>query len=504
MKNVLEYLEQSAMRYPERVAFADIRQEITFARLRQRAMEIGTCLSRRISPCTPVALYLEKGTEAIAAMLGIVYAGGYYVTLDQRHPRARIMQVLDTLQPALILSDERSCPKIEAMETGIPCAKIKDLNEPADPEALMKIRQAQLDIDPLYAIFTSGSTGRPKGVVVAHRSVIDFIDVFVSAFDITAADVIGNQAPWDFDVSVKDIYSGLCSGASVQIIPKTYFSMPARLIDFLCERQVTTLIWAVSALCIISSLKGFEYRVPKTLNKIMFSGEVMPVRQLNIWRSHLPDATYVNLYGPTEITCNCTYHIIDRDYEETESIPIGKAFDNERVFLLDEHDQEVNTPDESGEICVSGTAVSLGYFRSPAQSEASFVPNPLRPCWNEIIYRTGDLGYYDEAGLLHFLSRKDFQIKHMGHRIELGEIEAVMQRMQGVARACCLYEDHHIIAFYCGEMPEKTLRKALRQELPAYMIPEQLRQLEQLPLNNNGKIDRKALQERGDEIDVFA
>lgn len=502
MKNVLEYLERSARCHPERTAFADVRQEMTFAQLQRRAMEIGTCLIRQIDPCTPVALYLEKGTDAIAAMLGIVYAGGYYVTLDQRHPRARIMQILDTLQPALILSDERSRNQVEAMETGIPCVEIKDLKGPADLDALMKVRQEQLDIDPLYAIFTSGSTGAPKGVVVAHRSVIDFIDVFTSTFDITADDVIGNQAPWDFDVSVKDIYSGLCAGACVQIIPKAYFSMPMRLLDFLCERQVTTLIWAVSALCIISSLDGLAYRVPKTLNKIMFSGEVMPVRQLNIWRSHLPDALYVNLYGPTEITCNCTYHIIDREYEETESIPIGKAFDNERVFLLDEQGNEVRTPEEVGEICVSGTAVSLGYFRNPQQSGERFVSNPLRPYWNEIMYRTGDLGRYDENGLLHFLSRKDFQIKHMGHRIELGEIEAVMQRMPGVERACCLYEDHHIVAFYCGTVSEKELRRALRQELPAYMIPDHLYVLTQMPLNNNGKIDRKALQERRDGTDV--
>ena len=144
MKNVLEYLERSARCHPERTAFADVRQEMTFAQLQRRAMEIGTCLIRQIDPCTPVALYLEKGTDAIAAMLGIVYAGGYYVTLDQRHPRARIMQILDTLQPALILSDERSRKQVEAMETGIPCVEIKDLKGPADLDALMKVRQEQL------------------------------------------------------------------------------------------------------------------------------------------------------------------------------------------------------------------------------------------------------------------------------------------------------------------------------------------------------------------------
>ena len=170
--------------------------------------------------------------------------------------------------------------------------------------------------------------------------------------------------------------------------------------------------------------------------------------------------------------------------------------------MLDEQGNEVRTPEEVGEICVSGTAVSLGYFRNPQQSGERFVSNPLRPYWNEIMYRTGDLGRYDENGLLHFLSRKDFQIKHMGHRIELGEIEAVMQRMPGVERACCLYEDHHIVAFYCGTVSEKELRRALRQELPAYMIPDHLYVLTQMPLNNNGKIDRKALQERRDGTDV--
>ncbi len=163
-------------------------------------------------------------------------------------------------------------------------------------------------------IFTSGSTGRPKGVVVSHRSVIDFMEYFTELFSITAQDVIGNQAPFDFDVSVKDIYATLKAGATMEILPKQLFSFPAKLLDYLCERRVTTAIWAVSALCIISTLNGFSYRVPTHLNKILFSGEVMPVSHLNIWREHLPDALFVNLYGPTEITCNCTYYIVDKTF----------------------------------------------------------------------------------------------------------------------------------------------------------------------------------------------
>ena len=189
-----------------------------------------------------------------------------------------------------------------------------------DPIILETIRNQAIDVDPLYGIFTSGSTGTPKGVVVGHRSVLDFIDCFTELFNITEKDVIGNQAPWDFDVSVKDIYSGLKTGATVQIIPKQLFSFPTKLIDFLIEREVTTLVWAVSALCIISTLNGFEYKVPEKINKILFSGESMPVKHLNIWRKYLPDTMYVNIYGPTEITCNCTYYVVNREFQPGEDV----------------------------------------------------------------------------------------------------------------------------------------------------------------------------------------
>ena len=312
---------------------------------------------------------------------------------------------------------------------------------------------------------------------------------------ITHEDVIANQAPFDFDVSVKDIYSALATGATLVLVPRPLFSQPQQLLDFLCQHRATTLIWAVSALCLITTVHGLDYRVPETVNKVLFSGEVMPAKHLKTWMEHLPQAQFVNLYGPTEITCNCTYHIIDRTRSYPDGIPMGQAFPNEDVFLLDGEDHLVTAPNVVGEVCVRGSALALGYYRNPEQTAKAFPNNPLNPCYPERIYRTGDLARYSSLGELHFCGRKDFQIKHMGHRIELEEIERAVSNLSGVHRCCCVFhsEKRRLYAFYQGELTPKELRLQLLPTLPPYMIPNVFRQVEQFPLNKNGKIDRTLL-----------
>ncbi|MEG1477846.1 MAG: AMP-binding protein, partial [Oscillospiraceae bacterium] len=231
---------------------------------------------------------------------------------------------LSILDSDIIITDERHFAAAKALDFDGEIADISHISEtPIDTKALNSVMNTFVNVNPLYAMFTSGSTGVPKCVVVSHRSTIDFIECFSKIFGVDESDIIANQAPLDFDVSVKDIYLALSTGATVQLIPRAYFSFPTKLMDFLCQRQVTTLIWAVSALCFVSTMKGLSYKVPNKVKRIMFSGEVMPIKHLNIWREYLPNAMYVNLYGPTEITCNCTYYILDREFKDGEVIPVG-------------------------------------------------------------------------------------------------------------------------------------------------------------------------------------
>lgn len=493
--NVLQYLENSAELYPDKTALADETSAVTYEEYIQKSKIIGTYIAKKVMGYNqPVAVFIERNIMPILTFMGCVYSGNFYVPIDATMPEERIALILDTLKPVLRI-DARGMAKKGEIKCDIMVEDI--LSENDIDEALLKnIRNNAIDIDPLYAIFTSGSTGVPKGVLVSHRSVIDLAEQFRETFSFGSGQVFGNQAPFDFDVSVKDIYSAMLNGATLEVIPKKLFMLPVKLIEYINDRKIDTLIWAVSALRIVSDFKTLDKIEVNQMKYIMFSGECMPVKSLNYWRNHVPTARYINLYGPTEITCNCTYAEIVENYPEDKALPIGKPFKNTRIFLIDEKGEHVKSQDCIGEICVGGTCLALGYWNEEQRTKEAFTQNPFITAYESKIYRTGDLGYYDKNGDLVFASRKDFQIKHMGHRIELGEIEVALNASELLDVACCIYDkkNEKIACFYqAGNDVTKEIVAELSKKLPKYMWPNKFFQRDVLPLNKNGKIDRVLL-----------
>lgn len=496
--NVLEYLEYSCEKNPQKVVFADESKEVTYEELMDKAKRIGSWISKKYNvKNNPVAVLIDRNIESLIMFLGATYSGNFYVPVDLSLPYERIKSMLATISPVTIIGFEEYFEQIKAL--GYEFSSYNDiLNVDIDDTSLASIRKNSIDTDPLYAIFTSGSTGVPKAVLISHRSVIDLVECFKVTFDFSENEVFGNQAPFDFDVSVKDIYSTLKNGATMQIVPKQLFFFPVKLIEYLNERKITTAIWATTALCVVANLRAMKKQKPKYLKRIMFSGEVMPIKVLNYWKENLPHVKYVNLYGPTEITCNCTYYKVTRDYELGEVLPIGVPFRNTDILVLNEKNQLVKE-NEIGELCVRGTSLALGYYNNFAKTQEVFCQNPLNVMYPEYIYRTGDLVKYNEEGELVYCARKDFQIKHMGHRIELGEIEVVSDAIDFVERSCCLYDSNKekiVLIYQAKENKDEEILKILGERLPKYMVPTQMIYLQTIPLNKNSKIDRVKLREQ--------
>ena len=501
--SVVQWLEKTARKFPERTAYADENKRYTWAELRQAALSIATHIEAALSGRKrPVAVYIEKSADMLAAYMGVAYSGNFYSPIATDMPAARIEKIVQTLQPAMVITTR-------GMKENVGEGKIVDFVGPVmcfediTGEVVSEGKATQyadriLDTDLLYVLFTSGSTGTPKGVAITHRGVIDYIDWVTEEFAITENDSFGNQAPFYFDNSILDIYSAMKTGAAVYIIPSDLFSQPVKLLQYLVDRKITTIFWVPSAMIMVSALKAFRnVDVSGTLKRVLFCGEVMPNKQLNVWRKYLPDVLYSNLYGPTEITDACTFYTVDREFDDDEPLPIGRPMCNTEILVLDEQDRLVTEPDQVGELCVRGTCLAVGYYNNPEKTAAAFVQNPLQTAYEERIYRTGDLVKYNDRYEIIYLSRKDFQIKHLGHRIELGEIETAVSSLEEISMCCCLYDDKRskIVLFLEQEMSRSEINERLRNLIPDYMLPGKVVCVDKLPLNANGKIDRVALRQ---------
>ncbi|MCM1261270.1 MAG: amino acid adenylation domain-containing protein [Butyrivibrio sp.] len=494
--NVLKYLNNIVKEKPDKTAFSDGNQSLSFKEVYDLSRSIGSFLHNKGIYKKPIVVFMRKSPQEVAAFFGVVTGGNFYVPIDEEMPSGRIQLILDNVCSPLVICDKDTVEIAGNFDLkgGAAISYDEMVKTEIDDAALETIYRKAIDTDPIYIVFTSGSTGIPKGVAACHRSVIDYIEQLSEVLEFNEDTVFGNQAPLYFDACLKELYPTLKFGATTYLIPRNLFSRPIALMEYLNTYKINTICWVVSALTLVSAFDTFSTVKPEYLHTVAFGSEVFPIKQLKIWRNVLPDAAFTNLYGPTEGTGMCCYYKVERELADDEAVPIGQPFPNREILLLKEDGQPAADKEE-GEICIRGTSLTLGYYNDAARTSEAFVQNPLNAAYPELIYKTGDIGRMNENGELVFVSRKDYQIKHMGHRIELGEIEVNAAMVKGVRMTACIYDEKKskIVLYFVGERSEKELTVELKLKLPRYMLPNRTIKVEELPFTANGKIDRVTL-----------
>ncbi|EAJ4153160.1 AMP-binding protein [Campylobacter coli] len=498
--HIYDFLEKSLIKFSEKTAFVEPfvkeRKEITYKDFdlfsKKLASEILKTLGNDNPTQAPVLIILPKGIDCLISFFGVALSGNFYTLLDEKSPKERVEKVIEVLKPKLFITS-----KDLNFNLDLPTLYTQDFESFNIDESLIKnAKEKHIDTNLLYVLFTSGSTGIPKGVSIAHKSVIDYAFHFCEAFEVDENEIIANQAPLYVDASLPDILATIKPSATLHLIPNHLFAFPNKILDYLEQEKITMIFWKPTVLIYFikdqDNLKNYPL---KNLNKILIGGEIMPIKQLNIWRKHLPNALFANCYGPTEITDVCCYYILDREFSENEILPIGKAYKNTELLVFDENMNFISPKQigVKGELFVRGTSLSLGYYNDKEKTKQAFIQNPLHDNYLDLLYKTGDIVSYNEFGELLCYGRNDNRIKFMGHRIELGEIESVINSHSKIILCACIFKEK-IICFYESD-EELDFKAFLKDKLPSYMIPKHFIKIEKFKLNQNSKIDRKALHE---------
>ena len=504
MKTVNDYLKITAGKFPEKNAFVDEKREMTFRQLLDESSALSLEIAASGIKKQPICIYMDKRVECISSMLGITGSGNFYTVLDVNMPAQRIDKILEVLKPAAFITCRENLEQLKVITANkkifIYEELISDNNYILNEEKLCEIRSGITPDSTMFVLFTSGSTGVPKGVIIPYRGFEPYLEWYRDTFNFDETTVFANQSPFYFIMSCPDIYVTILTGATCYIVPKKAFSFPMVTLEYLKSHHINTIYWVPSALCLIANFRALPEVHLDELKTVLFGGEVMPSKQLNMWRREYPNVRFANLYGPTETTEMISFFDVKGEIDDAASLPIGIPTSYIKVILLDENNKEVG-PGEIGELCACGISIADGYYDNPEKTAEVFMDNPLLTYDDEPemrrMYRTGDLAKIDESGNLIYCGRKDFQIKHMGNRIELGEIETAVSSLDEIDENCCLYDTKKskIVLFYTGSACEDSIINALGNMLPVYMIPNRIEKLDVLPKNVNGKTDRTALKE---------
>jgi D-alanine--poly(phosphoribitol) ligase subunit 1 len=454
-----------------------------------------------------VAIFNNKSFKSFAIMLACLKSGIIYTNIDPGSPLERLNKILEVCKPTLIFFSGEANHSIvqNLVHESVVDYDLKsfDRDVTLHPTILPELNDSVNGTDPAYIMFTSGSTGFPKGVLISHSSISNFIKWTVETFKTSSSDVFTNLNPMHFDNSVFDFYASLFTGASILPVTEQLTKNPRKLLDVLNQFRPTIWFSVPSMLVYMLNVRSLKNDDLPSLKIVTFGGEGFPKNKLrelwSIWGNHV---RFINVYGPTECTCICSsYDVNSDDLLNDDLLPLGPIAPNFSAFVLDDKNLPIKDG-EIGELCIGGPNVGIGYYNDSQRTNDVFISNPVSCNYVEKIYKTGDLVCYDyNLKTYIFKGRKDNQVKRMGYRIELEEIENAFNSMDFINEAAVVFIDNElyqskIIACLVSRTDDKkAIILELTKYLPRYMLPDIIDFYDNLPKNQNGKINRLSLKE---------
>jgi len=505
--------ENIVRQYPNNVALRfDKTNSISYGMLNNKANQLARYfLERGIGQKDVVSISGAKDVNTFICMIACLKIGAAFSVFDDKNPTLRLKRIFSKCLPKALFIDrvlEQSLREvIDEHDIIVINNKTEDIENKIGSYDQSNLSQT-LSItgeNPAYIMFTSGSTGFPKGALMTHDNLLNLIYWSLKTFNITPSDILTNVNPLYFDNSVFDFSSALFSGACLVPFSRDVVANPRLLVTMVNDLGCTSWFSVPSLLIYLDTMKVLDKNAMKSIKRIIFGGEGYPKLKLKrLYDLYSDKCDFFSVYGPTECTCICSsYKITPKDFEDLNGLPpLGQMADNFSYLILDDKEKKVGDS-EIGELCLLGPNVGKGYYNDAERTKESFIQNPYNGRFAELMYKTGDLVKYNPQDKnIHFVGRKDNQIKHMGYRIELEEIESALNRLDYISQAAVLHGFYRklsqIIAVVSLEdrgVDEKKIREDLRQIIPDYMIPNKIFMERELPKNPSGKIDKKKLSE---------
>jgi polyketide synthase PksN len=494
-KTVHQLFEEQAERTPDNIAVVFEENSLTYKQLNNRANQLARVLREKgVTPDSIVGIMAYRSVEMIVGIIAVLKAGGAYLPIDPEHPEDRIAYILEDSETGIILTQPELADKAR-LNKGVDVIDLEDQDLYRGNGENLSMMSNPHNL--AYIIYTSGSTGKPKGVMIEHTSVVNILTALQKKYPLSSSDAYLLKTTYCFDVSVTELFGWFHDGGKLVILEPGAEKDPATILKTIDENNVTHINFVPSMLAVFMNM--FNVSEMTALNKLKYvfvAGEAVTRKLVEKFYSLTEGVTFENIYGPTELTIYATGYSIG-DLQDEINVPIGKPLSNIRAYIVDRNNKlmPVGIP---GELCVAGTCLARGYLKRPELNEEKFVANPFAP--GERMYKTGDLVRWQPDGNIEYLGRIDHQVKIRGFRIELGEIENRLQSHEAIKEAVVVTKEGKEDSKYlCGyivaqeELNITEIKEYLAKELPEYMIPTYIIQLEKIPLTSSGKADRKAL-----------